>query len=70
MQPGKIGWARWRLIWWPCIIQKFVQTSPSKYQVFVRYYERNGLSASFKLEPIKCELFFRNEEHFNFKVVE
>lgn len=67
-------------MWWPCVIQKFAPVqknsgqngsgvnSSSKYQVIVQYYDRGRFSANFKLEPSKVELFFRSEEHFNFKV--
>lgn len=72
-KPGKIAWAEWRFkgkkIMWPCKIDKLIKIQ-NKYKVAIKYFEINDkTSSTFKLDLHKVELFFRNQKHFNYKVL-
>ena len=55
---------------WPCEIQKIIKEKTPK--IAIKYYEFSStfkLGNTFKMDPSKIELFYRNtEDHFQTKV--
>ncbi len=71
--PGRVGWAEWIVkknsYAWPCIIDGITKDSRGT-KATIRYFEtKSSLEYKFKLHPSKVELFFRNEQHFDNKVI-
>lgn len=69
IQKSRIGWAKWRTVMWPCIIEKYAKTSSNSYRVFIRYYEPSNQKGNiFKLPLPNVNIFFHSSEHFEIKV--
>lgn len=68
IKKSRIGWAKWRTVMWPCIIERYAKTSNS-YRVFIRYYEPSNQKGNvFKIPLQNVKIFFHSSEHFDIKV--
>lgn len=69
IQKSRIGWAKWRTVMWPCIIEKYAKTPANNYRVFIRYYEPSNQKGNiFKIPLPNVKIFFHSPDHFEIKV--
>lgn len=65
---GRVAWAKWKHTMWPAMIERVNKDKKDNLRISIRYYEMNRkLGNVFFLDSSKVELFFKCEQHVDFK---
>jgi hypothetical protein len=65
---GRVAWAKWKHTMWPAMIERVNKDKRNNLRISIRYYEMNRkLGHMFSLDSSKVELFFKCEQHVDFK---